>query len=216
MPPTPIEADLRCLQIDLDTAAAALAQLRQLRAERATAEERGRWLEVLRQTHANTRAAAKRGIDAQIAPAAGTAPGQWMAAALCCLARACELADLYAAADLDGSNFAKEEAETAALRTQLAKCARLLGELPAVLSSADGTGKRRPPARPDRKAEARDKWIYGRCCKGIPYLNIIIQLKDCGQKRGWEAIESIQGIRAAADRYADRNGLDRPPRRRQA
>jgi hypothetical protein len=223
VPPTPTEAALRCLQIDLDAAGDALAQLRQMRAERAPAEERGRWLEVLRQAHANTRTAAKRGIDAQIAPAAGTAPGQWMVDALCCLARACELADLYAAADLDGSNFAKEEAETAALRTQLAERARLLGELPAVLSCADGTRKRRPAARLDGMAEARDKWIFGHCCKGMTYKMIkaelkarIAQQKARGRKRPWGSIGTIQGICRAAERYAKRHGLPRPPRRRKA
>jgi hypothetical protein len=99
----------------------------------------------------------------------------------------------------------------------------LRSHLPAVLSCADGTRKRRPAARLDGTAEARDKWIYGRCCKGMTYKMIktelkgrIAQQKARGRKRPWGSIGTIQGICRAAERYAKRHGLPRPPRRRKA
>jgi hypothetical protein len=67
----------------------------------------------------------------------------------------------------------------------------------------------------DRKQEARDKWIYRECCKGreMSYDAIIAELKKRAPQKSWEPIESIQGIRAAAIRYAQRNQLPQPPNR---
>jgi hypothetical protein len=101
--------------------------------------------------------------------------------------------------------------------------AELQAQLPAVLSCADGTRKRRPAARLDGMDEARDKWIFGHCCKGMTYKMIkaelkarIAQQKASGRKRPWGSIGTIQGICRAAERYAKRHGLPRPPRRRKA
>lgn len=74
-----------------------------------------------------------------------------------------------------------------------------------------------PPASPavrDRDLEARDKWIYGECCKGTPYDTIANRLKK--KSRRWPRIESKQGVRAAAIRYAERHKLPEIPRRQDA
>ena len=62
----------------------------------------------------------------------------------------------------------------------------------------------RKPGGGDRKLEARNKWLYRQCCNGreMPYANIIAELKRIASAKGWEPIESVQGIRAAAKRYA--------------
>lgn len=57
----------------------------------------------------------------------------------------------------------------------------------------------------------RDRWIYQECREGAPYKQVIAQLRDRSE---WEPIESAQGIRAAAKRYAERMGLPPPPRRK--
>src|SRR5262249_16708895 len=63
------------------------------------------------------------------------------------------------------------------------------------------------PSVRDKQTGARDKWIYDRCVKGIPYAKIRAQLK---KKTNWDQIESEQGIRQAALRYAERKNLPRP------
>lgn len=65
-------------------------------------------------------------------------------------------------------------------------------------------GKRLARGSTDMKLEARNKWLYQQCCKGrqMPYANIIAELKRIAPEKGWEPIESIQGIRAAAKQYA--------------
>ena len=65
--------------------------------------------------------------------------------------------------------------------------------------------------RPKRTLDARNRWIYERCIAEVPYQTIIIQLKK--KPKSWDRIESIQGIRAAAVRYAAQNGLPQIPRR---
>ena len=59
--------------------------------------------------------------------------------------------------------------------------------------------------------DARDEWIYEECCKLVSYTTIIIWLK--GKPKSWEPINSPQGIKAAANRYAKRHGLDPIPKR---
>jgi hypothetical protein len=63
----------------------------------------------------------------------------------------------------------------------------------------------------DRKQKARDLWIYRQCCRGkdTPYAKIVAELKRIAPRKDWEVIESIQGIRAAANRHAHLNG--KPP-----
>jgi hypothetical protein len=67
----------------------------------------------------------------------------------------------------------------------------------------------------DRKLRARNKWIYQQCCKGksMPYGSIVAELKRIAPSKGWEVIESVQGIRAAALTYAKQNQLELPPKR---
>jgi len=81
-----------------------------------------------------------------------------------------------------------------------------------------GVSGSRTPARNgarERKMEARDQWIYQQCCKGkeMPYCNIIAELKRIAPQKGWELIESVQGIRSAAARYAARNNKGPIPNR---
>ena len=59
--------------------------------------------------------------------------------------------------------------------------------------------------------EQRDKWIYGECMKGTVYQTIAIRLKKKPKK--WPRIESNNGIKMAAARYAERHSLDAPPAR---
>lgn len=66
----------------------------------------------------------------------------------------------------------------------------------------------------DKKIEARDKWIYQQCIKGTDYENIKINLERKCTTKKWEPIDSIQGIRQAAIRYAKRQGLPEPAKRK--
>ncbi len=59
---------------------------------------------------------------------------------------------------------------------------------------------------------ARDKWIYDRCIAREPYKAIRTKLNK--KPKSWERIESDTGIRAAAVRYAERNGLPLPVARK--
>ena len=59
--------------------------------------------------------------------------------------------------------------------------------------------------------ECRDKWIYGECMKGTPYQTIAIRLKKKPKK--WPPVGSVNGIKAAAIRYAERHSLPKPPAR---
>ncbi len=59
--------------------------------------------------------------------------------------------------------------------------------------------------------EQRDKWIYGECMKGTPYKTIAIRLNKKPKK--WSRIESVNGIKMAAKRYAERHSLPMPPAR---
>ena len=59
--------------------------------------------------------------------------------------------------------------------------------------------------------EQRDKWLYDECVKGTPYQAIAIRLKKKPEK--WTRIESVNGIKMAAQRYAERNSLPRPSAR---
>jgi hypothetical protein len=67
-----------------------------------------------------------------------------------------------------------------------------------------------PPAK-ESAIELRDRWIYTLCMEGAPYRSIIIALRDHPSR--WETIESVQGIKRAAEDYAKRHGLPLPPKR---
>ncbi len=70
---------------------------------------------------------------------------------------------------------------------------------------------------PERKVllgnETRDKWIYSKCFKGLPYKNIERELEAQASKKGWATLSGASSIRAAANRYAERYGLDPIPKR---
>ncbi len=71
----------------------------------------------------------------------------------------------------------------------------------------------------DPKLEARDKWIYKSVCNVAMQLGEIkgnLRIKIGSQKPGkrWSMITSVQGIRRAANKYAERNHLDAPPSRK--
>jgi hypothetical protein len=65
----------------------------------------------------------------------------------------------------------------------------------------------------DRTFEARDRWIYQKCAKGVAYKTIKTELSILCQKKGWRKINSIQGIRSAARNCAQRHGLPMPASR---
>jgi hypothetical protein len=67
--------------------------------------------------------------------------------------------------------------------------------------------------RRDKKIEARDRWIYKRCCARVPYKEIIVKLSRRQAGNGWRRITSKQGIQNAARRYAERHQLELPPPR---
>jgi hypothetical protein len=58
--------------------------------------------------------------------------------------------------------------------------------------------------------DARDKWLYEQCCKLVIYSSIVRAL---AKKKKWEPIESIQGIKNAANRYAEAHALPVIPSR---
>jgi len=66
----------------------------------------------------------------------------------------------------------------------------------------------------DPATETRNQWIYERAMKGDPWKRIQLALSAECQPRGWERIETVQGIRKAAFDYAERHGLSPPPRRK--
>ncbi len=65
-------------------------------------------------------------------------------------------------------------------------------------------------AHKDAPTEARDKYIYDQCCASTVYKRIILDVK---KRPEWDRIDSISGIRRAAQRYAMRHGLPLPPLR---
>jgi len=78
-----------------------------------------------------------------------------------------------------------------------------------------GTPRRRKAIRTlrDPNLEARDRWLYQQCYKGVAYKTIKRALGLRCQEKGWHMINSIQGIRCAARKYAGRHGLPMPPSR---
>lgn len=63
-----------------------------------------------------------------------------------------------------------------------------------------------PGSDSDNTNDVRDKWIYEQCVAGTPYKNIILSINKVPE---WSEIESTNGIKGAANRYALRHGL--PP-----
>jgi hypothetical protein len=83
-------------------------------------------------------------------------------------------------------------------------------------------GRRLPPPggkakakaiRRDKETEARDKWIYGQCCKGTPHEEIVAELRRRAANHGWRVVSSKQRIQQIGNEYADRHGIPKPPPR---
>jgi hypothetical protein len=65
----------------------------------------------------------------------------------------------------------------------------------------------------DRKTEARDRWIYTRCCEGVPHSKIAAELKKVAREKGWRVVSSKQGVQQIGEKYAKAHGLPAPPPR---
>jgi|GEM_PF-5160205 hypothetical protein len=63
----------------------------------------------------------------------------------------------------------------------------------------------------DPATEARDKWLYDQCVKRVRFSAIIRKLD--GKPRTWLRITSINGIKRAANAYAERHSLPPIPSR---
>jgi hypothetical protein len=83
----------------------------------------------------------------------------------------------------------------------------------AVGPSRPQEGANRPKVMREAKQEERNKWIYDECFKGTPYKEIVAKLLP---QQEWRKIRSIQGIRHAAKKYAERHGLSPIPSRQEA
>jgi hypothetical protein len=73
-----------------------------------------------------------------------------------------------------------------------------------------------PPARAtgwDQATEARNRWLYEECMRVTPYKRIIKDLEKRSASENWELIKTINGIKSAAARYAERTRLPLPPER---
>jgi hypothetical protein len=81
------------------------------------------------------------------------------------------------------------------------------------LPGGRGSRRTRPIRSVDSATEARNRWIYKQCCALVPYDTIAIQLKK--KPKSWLRIDSKQGIRAAAVRYAQRHNLPSIPERQE-
>lgn len=68
--------------------------------------------------------------------------------------------------------------------------------------------------------EERDRWLYELCCRGVLHGAIRHQLDERiaaslrNSAEAWEPISTIEGIRRAARRYAERHELTPPPARK--
>jgi hypothetical protein len=97
------------------------------------------------------------------------------------------------------------------------------GDLPPELRSVlDGEAFLGAPSRPakkcggrDQKLEARDKWIYEESLKGraAPWKKILAALKEKAEKTGWSVPRTVNAVRQAAIKHAQRSGLPPPPNR---
>lgn len=66
----------------------------------------------------------------------------------------------------------------------------------------------------DAKVDERNQWIYKkRCDPSVQDKNIVTELKRIAKSKGWDPIRSIQGVRAAAERYAKSHKKPLPPSR---
>jgi hypothetical protein len=85
-------------------------------------------------------------------------------------------------------------------------------KLAKLLLLAQGAANRSAGGVPVRLVnEPRDKWLYEQCRKGTKYSTIESRLRM--NQKGWSKVTGASSIRAAAARYARRNGLPVIPRR---
>lgn len=61
---------------------------------------------------------------------------------------------------------------------------------------------------PKNENDERDQYIYDSRVKQVPYKRIIAEIK---RNNSWDYIDSHQGVKRAADRFAERQGLPKPP-----
>jgi hypothetical protein len=61
-----------------------------------------------------------------------------------------------------------------------------------------------------RTDDERNEWIYQLACDLVMYKEIVTRLKEKTKETGWRTISSVQGIRDAATRYAERHGKPLP------
>lgn len=60
----------------------------------------------------------------------------------------------------------------------------------------------------DEATEDRNKWIYNEVMKGTAYETIALLLKK--KPKTWDRIDSKNGVKAVAQRYANAYGLEKP------
>jgi hypothetical protein len=74
--------------------------------------------------------------------------------------------------------------------------------------------RRRKARKRDPKQEARDNWLYQQSLDvSKPYRVVVSELAKQCAARGWQPIDSVNGVRFAVARYAKRHGKELPPRR---
>jgi len=66
----------------------------------------------------------------------------------------------------------------------------------------------------DETTEARNRWIYDQVMSGLTYPRIREQLVTLSEERRWDLIDSDNGIRQVASRYASVHHLPSPPPRK--
>jgi hypothetical protein len=86
----------------------------------------------------------------------------------------------------------------------------LLGVGVTAARNASSPKERKRPLSKDRPNEARNKWVYERCCAGAPHDSIVMKLKQLARKRGWRVVSTKQRIHQIGNEYADAHGLKRP------
>lgn len=70
----------------------------------------------------------------------------------------------------------------------------------------------------DRKAEARDGWLYKQARKKASptWKALLAKLNRVAAKKGWRKLGSVQAVQQAVGRYIERKGYDPLPRRKEA
>lgn len=111
----------------------------------------------------------------------------------------------------------RRQTSRAALRVQKTDAASQLSDEKEISGKAKLTSRKKRSQNQgvrNAKREARDQWIYQRCCQGLPHKKVVGLLSDRCQRKGWDRIRSVQGIRSAAIKYAERRNLPKPASRK--